>query len=176
MIGRPQPTEFANVYAAYINQITGVNPGIIIETQLADALQFLSTISEEKSLRRYAPQKWSVREVLNHVTDTERAFAFRALWFARGFSEPLPGYDQNIGAAGAAADRISWADHMDDFRSVRLATISLYKNLSPDAWLRTGIASGNPFTVRALGFIIPGHVAHHLALLRDRYLTPLSPG
>lgn len=171
MIGRPQSTEAAAHYFTYINRVAGVNATIIIETQLADALQFFSTISEEKSLYRYAPEKWSVREVLNHITDTERAFAFRALWFARGFAEPLPGYDQNIAAAGAAADRISWADHLDDFRSVRLSTISLFKNLPPDAWLRTGIASGNLFTVRAVAFLIPGHVAHHIAILRDRYLA-----
>ncbi len=175
MIGRPQPTEFAPFYANYVHQAVGVNPVVMIETQLADALQFLSTVSEEKSLHRYAPEKWSMREVLNHLTDTERSFAYRALWFARGFTEPLPGYDQNTGVAGAAADRISWADHIDEFRAVRLATISLFKNLPPEAWLRTGVASGNPFTVRALAFIIPGHVAHHLAILRDRYQTPVSP-
>ncbi len=170
MIGRPQPAEAAPHYFTYINQVAGVNPTVIIETQLADALQFFSSISEEKSLYRYAPTKWSIREVLNHISDTERAFAFRALWFARNFTAPLPGYDQDIAATGASADKFSWADHIDDFRSVRLATISLFKTLPPEAWLRTGIASDNTFTVRAMAFIIPGHVAHHLSLIRDRYL------
>src|SRR5437762_13421196 len=100
-----------------------------IETQLDDSLVFFSTILEEKSLHRYAPDKWSIRQVLNHVTDTERAFAFRALWFARGFSAPLPDYDQNIAAAGAEADRISWAEHIEEFRRVRLASISLFRNM-----------------------------------------------
>ena len=107
--------------------------------------------------------------MLNHVTDTERAFAFRALWFARGFDTPLPSYDQNIAATGAEADRTSWAAHVDEFRSVRLSTISLFKNMPSQAWTRSGIASGNPFTVRALAYIIPGHFAHHVALLRERY-------
>ena len=138
--------------------------------QLDESLALFAGISRETSMHRYAPDKWSIRQVLNHITDTERAFAFRALWFARGFDAPLPGYDQNIAAEGAAADNIAWPDHVEEFRRVRLSTISLFRNMPPDAWLRTGIASDNPFTVRAMAFIIAGHVAHHLAILRERYL------
>ena len=108
--------------------------------------------------------------MLNHITDTERAFAFRALWFARGFQAPLPSYDQNIAAAGAEADNVSWSAHVEEFRRVRLSTISLFRNLPAEAWTRSGIASDNPFTVRALAYIIAGHVAHHVAVLRERYL------
>jgi len=121
-------------------------------------------------LHRYAPDKWTIREVWNHVSDTERAFAFRALWFARGFDSPLPSYDQEISAAGACANDFSWASHVEDFRAVRLATLSFFRNLPPDAWKRTGVASGNPFTVRALAYIIAGHVVHHRAILQERYL------
>ena len=170
MIARPQDTEVAPYYFLYINQVTGEDPIAVIENQLADSQTLFAKISEEKSLHRYAPDKWSIRQVLNHVTDTERAFAFRALWFARRFDTPLPSYDQNIAAAGAEADRISWAAHVEEFRSVRLSTISLFRNMPSQAWTRSGIASGNPFTVRALAYIIPGHVAHHLTLLRERYL------
>jgi uncharacterized damage-inducible protein DinB len=137
---------------------------------LDEVLAVSRTISEDKSRQRYAPEKWSIRQVLNHVSDTERAFAFRALWFARGFSSPLPDYDQEIAAAGADADRISWADHVEEFRRVRLATISLLKNVPEEAWMRTGIASNNRFTVRAMAFIAAGHVEHHLKVLRERYL------
>lgn len=172
MIGRPQTTEFAPYYATYINQVPGVNPSIIIETQLADSLQFFSSVDEKTSLYRYAPGKWSMRQSFSHINDTERAFAFRALWFARGFTDPLPSFDQNIAVQGADADRISWAAHIDEFREIRLATISLFKNLPQEAWLRAGTASGNPFTVRSLAFIIPGHVAHHINIFRDRYLAP----
>jgi hypothetical protein len=98
MIGRPSPTEAAPYYFTYINQVVGENPLATIESQLDESLVFFSTISEEKSKHRYGPDKWSIREVLNHVTDTERAFAFRALWFARGFDVPLPSYDQEIAA------------------------------------------------------------------------------
>jgi DinB superfamily len=108
--------------------------------------------------------------VLNHVTDTERAFAFRTLWFASGFATPLPSYDQNIAAAHSAADQISWAAHVDEFRQVRLATISLFRNLPAEAWTRSGIASDKRFTVRALAYIIAGHFAHHVAVVREKYL------
>jgi DinB family protein len=173
MIGRPQPTEAAPYYFTYINQVTGDDPVATIDRQLDESLTFFSAISEEKSLYRYAPEKWSIRQLLNHVTDTERAFTFRALWFARGFDTPLPSYDQNIAAASAQADAISWAAHLEEFRGVRLSTISLFRNMPPEAWTRSGIASDNRFTVRALAYIIAGHLTHHINVLRERYL-PLS--
>jgi len=169
MIGRPQPAEAAPYYFTYINQVTGDDAMGAIEAQLDESLAFFSKITEEKSLYRYAPGKWSIRQVLNHVTDTERAFAFRALWFARGFETPLPSYDQNIAAAGSLAEAIPWAAHIEEFRRVRLSTISLFRNMPPEAWTRNGIASDNRFTVRALAFIIAGHVAHHVQVLRERY-------
>ena len=170
MHGRPDSTEAASYYFTYINQVSGDDALRVIEQQLETVVAFGATVSEEKSKHRYSPEKWSIRQVLNHVTDTERAFAFRALWFARGFSDPLPSYEQDIAAAGAEADKISWADHVEEFRRVRMATISLFKNLPSDAWRRTGIASNNRFTVRAMAFITAGHVEHHLKVLREKYL------
>ena len=170
MIGRPESSEAGTYYFTYINQVAGDDPRAAIETQLDESLAFFSGISEQKSLYRYAPEKWSVRQVLNHVTDTERAFAFRALWFGRGFDTPLPGYDQNVAASGADADKVSWAAHVDEFHQVRRSTISLFRNMPPEAWMRKGIASDNPFSVRALAYIIAGHVAHHIAVLNKRYL------
>jgi hypothetical protein len=170
MIGRPQPGEAPPYYSTYLDQVQGDDILAVVASQLEDALVFLSTISEEKSLHRYQPGKWSIRQLLNHVTDTERAFAFRALWFARGFDSPLPDFDQDIAAAGAEAGRIPWATHIEEFRRVRLSTISLFSNLPPEAWLRAGIASNQHFTVRALAYIAVGHVHHHLAILRQRYL------
>src|SRR5690349_3253867 len=111
MIGRPEKSEAAAYYFTYIDQVAGLDVEAILSSQLEDTGAFFSGISEEKSLYRYAPEKWSIRQVLNHITDTERAFAFRALWFARGFDTPLPGYDQDVAARGAKADRISWAAH-----------------------------------------------------------------
>ena len=170
MISRPQTAEAAPYYFTYINQVTGDDPVGALENQLEESQAFFSEISEEKSLHRYAPEKWSIRQVLNHVTDTERAFAFRALWFARGFESPLPSYDQNVAASGAEADLVSWAAHVEEFRRVRLSTISLFRNMPSPAWTRSGIASDNRLTVRAPAYIIPGHFAHHVSVLRERYL------
>ena len=170
MIGRPSAAEAAPYYFTYINQVVGEDPLATIEKQLDESLVFFSTISEEKSLHRYAADKWSIRQALNHVTDTERAFAFRALWFSRGFDTPLPSYDQEIAARGAGADAISWAAHVEEFRRVRLETISLFQNMQAEAWTRTGIASDNRFSLRAMAFITAGHVNHHVRILKERYL------
>lgn len=170
MIGRPGESEAAPFYFTYINKVSGDDPVGVIERQLEEALALFAETSEETSLRRYSPEKWSIRQVLNHVTDSERAFAFRVLWFARGFRTPLPGYDQDIAANGAGAGAVSWAAHVDEFRRVRLSTISLLRNMPAEGWTRGGIASDKFVTVRALAWIIPGHVAHHLAILRERYL------
>jgi hypothetical protein len=170
MIGRPRDAEAAPYYFTYINQVTGDNAVASIEGQLEEALTFFSEISEARSLYRYAPEKWSIRQALNHVTDTERAFAFRALWFARGFETPLPSYDQNVAANGAQADKVSWTAHIEEFRLVRLSTIALFRNMPAEAWAKSGIASDNPFTVRAIAYIIAGHLAHHLKIVRERYL------
>jgi hypothetical protein len=170
MIGRPEPNEAAPYYSNYIDLVSGENITDVIENQLVETLSLLADVTEEQSLHRYARDKWSIRELLSHVNDTERVFLFRALWFARGFEDPLPSFDQNIGVAGARADEISWARHLEEFRSIRLATLAFFGNLPPDGWKRSGIASGNSVTVRALAYIIAGHVAHHIAILQERYL------
>ena len=171
MIARPQPAEAAPYYFTYINQVPPGDVVTIIESQLDDALKFFSRISEEKSLHRYAPDKWTIRQVLNHISDAERIFSHRALWFARGFSDALPSFDQNIAISAADAGKISWVNHVEEFRRVRLATIPLFRNLPPEAWERSGVASDNLVSVRALAFIIAGHLTHHLTILRERYLS-----
>src|SRR5438046_2760539 len=120
MMGRPEKSEAAAYYFTYIDQVAGADVEALLGSQLEDSGALFSGVSEEKSLYRYAPEKWSIRQVLNHITDTERAFAFRALWFARGFDTPLAGYDQDIAARGAEAGRVSWAAHVEEFRRVRL--------------------------------------------------------
>jgi len=157
-------------YSTYINQVTGDDPLAVIESQLQESDRFFEGISEQKSLHRYAPEKWSIRQTLNQVSDAERVFAFRALWFARGFDSPLPSFEQEVAAAGAVADGVPWAAHLQEFTRVRESTISLFRNMPADGWMRKGIASGNPFTVRALAYIIAGHLGHHVRILRERYL------
>src|ERR1051325_9456615 len=136
MTGRPAATEAAEYYFNYINQISGDDPLTVIEAQLDEWRALFANISEEVSLHSYAPGKWSIRQVLNHVTDTERAFVFRALWFARGFTDPLPSYDQEIAFAGAQANSIAWDAHVEEFQHVRAATICLFRNLPAEAWTR----------------------------------------
>ncbi len=169
-LGRPQSTEAAPYYSKYIDLVPTDDVVAELETQLDQTLDFLSAISEEKSLHRYAPDKWSIREVLSHMNDCERVFVFRAFWFARGFTDPLPSFDQEVCVAAAKANQISWASHMEEFRVLRLASLSFFRNLPVEAWERTGVASDNSFTVRALAYILAGHVTHHTAVIRDRYL------
>jgi uncharacterized damage-inducible protein DinB len=170
MLGRPQPNEAAAYYSLYIDRVPSDDVVDVLATQLEETVDFLSEISEDQSLHRYAPDKWSMRELLGHVNDTERVFMFRALWFARGFQDPLPSFDQEIGFKAAESDKVSWASHVDEFRAIRSATLAFFRNLPEDAWLRSGIASDSSVTVRALAYIVAGHVSHHLAILRERYL------
>ena len=170
MIERPQEGDASPHMFTYINQVSGNDPVGELERQMANSLRLFSGITKERSLERYAPEKWSIRELVSHVTDTERAFAFRVLWFSRGFEAALPGYDQEIAAAGAEADSVSWDAHVEEFRQVRLSTISLFRNMPRAGWVRGGVANNNRITVRALAYVIPGHVEHHLGILRERYL------
>jgi len=170
MIPRPAESEAAPYQFTYINKAVGDDPLTTLQSQLSGALNVFEGISEQASLHSYEPGKWSIREVLSHITDTERIFAYRMLWFARGLESPLPGFDQDIAARGAEADSIPWAAHVQEFREVRLSTISLYRNMPPEGWTRTGTSSDRFLSVRALAYMIPGHVEHHLAILRERYL------
>jgi DinB family protein len=167
---RPERTEASEYYFKYIDQVPDGDIRDILDAQLTEAVALLRGISEEQSLHRYAPDKWSIREVLSHVIDTERLFVFRAFWFARGFDSPLPSFDQHIAMAAAGADARSWHSHLKEFRDARASTVTFFRNLPEEAWSRRGIASDNPFTVRALAYTGAGHLAHHLTILRERYL------
>jgi hypothetical protein len=166
----PDHTESADYYFTYISKVPAGDIREILEAQGAATLSLFRSISEERSLHRYAPGKWTIREVASHINDTERMFVFRAFWFARELGGELPSFDQDIAVARSGADGRSWRNHVDEFATVRAATLSFWTSLPDDAWTRRGIASGNPFTVRALAWITAGHVAHHVALLRERYL------
>jgi hypothetical protein len=170
MPGRPDRNEAAPYYFNYIDRIASDDIVGVLAAQLDETLGFLAGISEEKSLHRYGPDKWSIRQVINHVSDTERVFLFRAFWFGRNFDTSLPSFDEKISAGAARADDFPWAGHIEEFRGVRLSTVAFFRNLPAEAWTRRGIASGNPFTVRAAAYIAAGHLAHHTAILQERYL------
>lgn len=166
----PDRTEAAEYYFTYINQVGDGDITRILEDQKRETLAVLRGIPEDKSLHRYGPDKWSIREVVGHINDTERLFVFRAFWFARGFDLPLPSFDQDVAVRAAGADERPWKSHIDEFSSVRDATLSFFLNLPAEAWLRRGIASEKTFSVRALAYITAGHLTHHLRILRERYL------
>ena len=167
---RPNTNEAASYYFKYIDLVTSDEIVPFYEDQMDKTLNFLNGISEEQSLHSYESGKWTIREVLNHVNDGERVFLYRAFWFARGFQDALPSFDQEIAVPAAQANNTSWADLVDEFRNVRLASISFFKTLPEECWSRTGVASDNPVSVRALAYIIAGHVEHHRNVLTERYL------
>jgi len=165
----PDHSEAADYYFTYIDQVPKGDIREILRAQLPEVVEQLKGISEEKSLYRYAPGKWSIREVVSHVNDGERVFTGRAFWFARGFDSPLPSFDQEIGVTGAHADDRSLKSHIEEFDAIRKATVAVFDSLSPDSWNRRGIASDNPFSVRALAYVIAGHATHHMKVLRRLY-------
>lgn len=170
IVAFPDRTEAAEYYFTYIDQVSAGDICQILAAQSAETLALLRGISEERSLHRYAPEKWSIRQVLSHVNDTERVFVFRAFWFARGYDTALPGFDQDVAIAAAGANGRSWNSHVQEFQKVRSATLAFFENLPRDAWSRRGVASEKPFSVRALAYIVAGHVTHHMRVLRERYL------
>ena len=171
MTGRPERDEAASYYFLYIDKVPDGDIRVTLDRQAIETAAALHSITDRQSLHRYAADKWTLRELLNHINDTERLFVARAFWFARGFDSPLPSFDQQVAVAAANANDRPWASHVEEFRSVRAATLTFFKNLPVDAWLRRGIASDNPFSVRALAYLAAGHVVHHMSIVRERYLA-----
>jgi hypothetical protein len=170
MIGQPAPSEYAPYYATYIDKAQTNDILGHLETQTQELLTLFHSISEDKSLHRYSPEKWSIREALAHINDTERVFAFRAFWFARAGDAPLPSFDQDVFATNSNADARHWSSLVDEFIAIRAATMTLLKSLPAEAWTRTGTASGNPVTTRAMAYMIAGHAEHHRRIYVEKYL------
>jgi hypothetical protein len=168
-VGRPGQGEAAEYYSKYIDRVPGDDVLAVLIRQRDETVARLKQITEERSQHRYEAGKWSLREMLNHVNDGERVFAVRALWFAREYGPELPGFDQDEGPRLAGAHAVPWAEHVAEFQALRSATIALFQHLPAEAWSRTGIASGNPVSVRAIAYILAGHVMHHEAMLAERY-------
>lgn len=141
-----------------------------LASQLDVSMASLRGISHETSLRRYAPGKWSIREVLGHMIDTERIFAYRALRIARGDQTPLPSFDQDAYIEPARFDERPWPDLHTEFELVRRSNMQMFRGFDRAAWGRRGIASGHELTARAAAYVIAGHELHHMAIVRERYL------
>lgn len=166
----PGRDEAAEYYFTYIDQVPAGDVLATLARQSGEMVTLLTNISDEQSRHRYGPDKWTIRQVVSHINDTERVFAYRALWFARALPLELPSFDQDVAVTFAGADDRDWNTHIDEFAAVRSASVALFRSLSDEAWNRRGVASGNPFTVRALAYITAGHVAHHVRILHERYL------
>ena len=169
MIERPTEVEFAPFYAGYVALVPEADIVQVLESQAADLRQRTLAFIPAREQFRYAEGKWSVREVLGHVTDAERVFGYRAFCFSRGDENPLPGFDENDYVARSGFDRCSLADLVQEFDQLRDANLTVLRRLDDDAWRRTGTASGQPVSVRALAYIMAGHVRHHLHILSTRY-------
>lgn len=169
-IGRPERGEYAPFYETYISKVQGSDILATLDDQRRQMLLLLSGRTEPDGDIRYAPGKWSVKEVLGHVCDGERILSYRALCIGRGDSTPLPGYDENSYVANAPFSRLPLPNLIEDFIAVRRATLSLFRNFDDDAWMRRGTANNNEVTVRAIAYIIAGHELHHRMALQEKYL------
>jgi hypothetical protein len=167
---RPEPGEYAPYYEKYISQIPGNDILATLEDQRRQMLLLLSGRTEADGDLRYAPGKWSVKEILGHLNDTERIFAYRALRISRGDQTPLAGFEQDDYVRNGPFARHPLEDLIEDYIAVRRATISLFRNLDEAAWTRRGVASENEVTVRALAYMIAGHELHHRRILEEKYL------
>jgi DinB superfamily len=169
-IGRPEPSEYAPFHETYVSKVQSNDILATLDEQRRQMLLLLSGRNESDGEIRYAPSKWSVKEVIGHISDGERILSYRALCIARGETTALPGYDENSYVANSPFAKDTVADLIEDFIAVRRATVSLFRNLDQGAWMRRGIANNNAVTVRALAYIIAGHELHHRQILQEKYL------
>jgi uncharacterized damage-inducible protein DinB len=167
---RPAASEYLPYYSRYIEKVEGDDVIAALKSQLRETIAFLNCISNEEASSRYEPGKWSVREVLGHVIDTERIFAYRALRIGRGDATPLAGYEQDDYIKGAAFDRVRWSALIEEFELVRRANILMFSGFTDDAWMRSGTANNAAVTARALAWIIAGHELHHRSVIEEKYL------
>lgn len=166
---RPADTEYAPLYAAYISLVPEEDILAVLTQQVEAVRRLAASVPEDRETFRYAPEKWSIREVFGHLGDAERVFGFRAFAFSRGEPGALPGFDENAYVARSGYERRSLESLAGDFTSIRQGNLSLLRGLDEEGWSRVGTANGLAVSVRALAFIMAGHARHHLAILRDRY-------
>jgi hypothetical protein len=170
MIPRPAADEYAPYYSRYIDLVPKGDIFKVLDKQIDTMGDLFGGMNERQSLRRYEPGKWSPKEILGHIVDTERLFVYRGLTFARGDQTELPGMDEDAWVAGAEFDGLAMDDLLEEFTLVRRSTVVLLHTFSDEVLARRGVASGNAMSVRAVPFILAGHTAHHMGVIRERYL------
>lgn len=166
---RPAPSEYESFYQGYIDRVPPGDVRDLLRAQQETFRRLPELVPADREEHRYAPGKWSVRQVIGHLGDAERAFGFRAFCFSRGEQAALPGFDENHYVATAGSDRRSLADLADELTLLRGANVRLFAALGEEGWAGAGTANGKQVTVRALAYILVGHAAHHFAVLRERY-------
>lgn len=171
IVGRPGPTEYAPYAERYISLIPEQDVMAKLEQQRRDMILLLSGRTEQDGDFRYAEGKWSVKQVLGHINDTERIFTYRAMRIARGDKTPLAGFEQDDYVREGGFQLRSLSDLTEDFIAVRRATVSLFRNLPEASWMRRGITNNHEFSVRALLYMTVGHELHHAKILRERYFA-----
>ncbi len=169
--GRPQAGEYAPYAGDDIDSVEGEDIVESLDRQGEEVVRLLSRLDEQAAEFTYAPGKWTLKQVVGHLADDERIYAYRALCLARGEQSPLPGFDENAYMTHAGFESRTLADLLEEYRIVRGATISLFRTFSSEAWRRRGIANGFPVSARGLAFHIAGHELHHLRILREKYLA-----
>jgi DinB family protein len=166
---RPADTEFAPFYAGYVALVPEGDVLAALEAQIDELRGLARSVAPARETFRYAPDKWSVRQVVGHLTDGERVFGHRLFCFSRGEQAALPSFDEKAYVAQSAYDRVPLAELLEELVTVRRGNLAVLRRLDGEAWGRVGTASGKPVTVRALAYVMAGHPRHHLAILRERY-------
>ena len=169
-MNRPNESEYAPYYQGYVDQVSESDIMTVLRDELDELDVLLARVPAEKETYAYAEGKWTIREIIGHLIDGERVFGYRALCIARGEKQNLPGFDQNDYMLTAPYGHIELEDLLSELRLVRLSNIAMFRSLDEEAWNRVGTANGNEITVRALAFIMGGHVRHHMNVLKERYL------
>ncbi|MFF0825638.1 DinB family protein [Brevibacillus sp. NPDC003359] len=170
MLRRPERDEYAAYFDYYVGLVPEGDLQMILMQQGERQVRLFSSLAPEQMDYRYAPGKWTVKEVLGHLVDTERIMSYRLLRIARGDQTPLVGFDENTFVEQACFQQRELSDLLEEYKAVRASTIAQVRGISPEAWLRTGLANGNKLSARTLAYVIAGHEAHHSAILKDRYL------
>ncbi len=170
-MNRPNENEYAPDYQGYINQVNESDILPVLRAQMDDLDVLLERVAPEKETYRYAEGKWSVREIVGHLIDGERVFGYRAYCIARGEQQNLPGFDQDEYMVTAPYHNIELEDLLSELRLIRLGNIAMFRTLDEASWNRVGTANENQISVRAIAFIMAGHIRHHMNVLRERYLT-----
>jgi hypothetical protein len=169
---KPQPGEYGPFYQGYVNLVGDDDLLPLLERQPAELVVALTAVDESRAGFRYQPEKWSIREVVGHLGDAERVFGYRALCFSRGDKAELPGFDENSYVASSTFDSRPLSELLESFEVLRRANLFMLRALREEDWTRSGVANRHSITVRALGYVMAGHVRHHLNILQQRYLKP----